>query len=172
MTMASSTTNPVAMVSAISVRLLMLNPARYMTPKVPIRDSGTTIPGMIVARTLRKNKNMIITTSATDSINSKRTSATEARMVVVRSVRILTLMDSGRVACNCGRIWRMRSTVSITLAPGWRRMLKMTAGVWSAQAARCAFSAPSIVSAMSLRRIGAPPRQATIRLRYSSADFS
>ena len=36
-TMASSTTNPVEMVSAISERLSMLKPARYITPKVPMQ---------------------------------------------------------------------------------------------------------------------------------------
>ncbi len=49
MTMASSTTKPVAMVSAISVRLLIEKPARYITPKVPISDSGTATLGIRVA---------------------------------------------------------------------------------------------------------------------------
>ncbi len=64
MTMASSTTKPVAMVSAISVRLLIEKPARYITPKVPTSDSGTTMLGMIVAGTLRRNRNVTSTTSA------------------------------------------------------------------------------------------------------------
>ena len=40
-TIASSTTKPVATVSAISDRLFRLKPHRYMTPKVPISDTGT-----------------------------------------------------------------------------------------------------------------------------------
>ncbi len=48
-TIASSTTKPVAMVSAISVRLLIEKPARYMTPNVPTSDSGTATLGMSVA---------------------------------------------------------------------------------------------------------------------------
>ncbi len=48
-TMASSTTKPVAMVSAISVRLLIEKPARYITANVPISDSGTDRLGMMVA---------------------------------------------------------------------------------------------------------------------------
>ena len=44
--MASSTTKPVAMVSAMRDRLSRLNPSRYMTPKVPTRDSGTDTLGM------------------------------------------------------------------------------------------------------------------------------
>src|SRR3954462_14915319 len=57
-TIASSTTKPVATVSAISDRLLMLKPARYMTEKVPISDTGTATAGMTAARTLRR-KNSI-----------------------------------------------------------------------------------------------------------------
>ena len=49
MTMASSTTNPVEMVSAMSERLFRLKPARYMTPKVPTSDTGTATLGMVVA---------------------------------------------------------------------------------------------------------------------------
>src|SRR5689334_23586302 len=41
MTIASSTTNPVAIVIAISDKLLRLNPARYITASVPTKDSGT-----------------------------------------------------------------------------------------------------------------------------------
>ena len=54
-TMASSTTKPVAMVSAMSERLSMLKPKRYMTAKVPMSDSGTERLGMMVAGTLRRN---------------------------------------------------------------------------------------------------------------------
>ncbi len=54
MTMASSTTNPVEMVSAISERLFSEYPHRYITPKVPISDSGTATPGMKVARNERR----------------------------------------------------------------------------------------------------------------------
>ena len=56
-TMASSTTKPVEMVSAISVRLLMEKPARYITPNVPTSDSGTAKLGMSVAEALRKTQN-------------------------------------------------------------------------------------------------------------------
>jgi len=55
-TIASSTTKPVAIVSAISVRLLIENPTRYITPNVPTSDSGTATLGMSVAGTLRRNR--------------------------------------------------------------------------------------------------------------------
>src|SRR2546426_307929 len=49
-TMASSTTKPVAMVSAINDRLLRLNLHKYITPKVTISDTGTATLGISVAR--------------------------------------------------------------------------------------------------------------------------
>jgi hypothetical protein len=55
-TMASSTTKPVAMVSAISDRLSRLKPARYMTAKVPASDTGTATLGMSVARAVAQEQ--------------------------------------------------------------------------------------------------------------------
>ena len=69
-TMASSTTKPVATTSAIRVRLLTEKPARYMTPKVPTSDSGTATLGMIVAGRLRRKRKITITTSATATASS------------------------------------------------------------------------------------------------------
>jgi hypothetical protein len=43
--MASSTTNPVEIVNAMSERLSTLKPSRYMTPKVPMSDTGTATLG-------------------------------------------------------------------------------------------------------------------------------
>ena len=100
-TIASSTTNPVAMVSAISVRLLIEKPARYITPNVPISDSGTTTLGMIVAGMLRRNTKVTSTTSATANISSCCTSLTEARIVSVRSLRTATDSVDGRLAVSC-----------------------------------------------------------------------
>ena len=117
-TIASSTTKPVATVSAIKVRLLMEKPAKYMKPKVPTKDRGTTTPGMMVAAALRKNKKMTITTKATESRSSNCTSRTEARMVTVRSVITCTSSEGGKEAFNAGNKACTRSTTSITFAPG------------------------------------------------------
>ena len=155
-TMASSTTKPVAMVSAISVRLLIENPAMYITPKVPTNDSGTAAAGIKVAGTLRRNRKITITTSATASMSSCCTSVTEARMVLVRSVSTATSTLPGRVSLSCGSSALARSTTSITLAPGWRCTFRMMAGVAFAQAASLLFSAPSTICATSDRRMGAP----------------
>ena len=62
MTTASSTTNPVEIVSAISERLLRLKPSPYMTANVPMMDTGTVMPGMNVAAALRRKTKMTSTT--------------------------------------------------------------------------------------------------------------
>ena len=61
-TMASSTTKPVATVSAIRLRLFSEKPSRYITPKVPSSDTTVATAGMMVARTLRRKA---LTTSTT-----------------------------------------------------------------------------------------------------------
>src|ERR1700761_4477688 len=94
-TMASSTTKPVDMVSAIKVRLLRLKPSAYIAANVPTSDSGTAMPGMIVAAQVRKNTNITATTNAMHKSSSNSTSDTEARTVVVRSVNIEILITGG-----------------------------------------------------------------------------
>ncbi len=76
-TMASSTTNPVEMVSAISERLSRLYPSMYITAKVPISESGTAAKGMVVAYTLRRNRKITSITSPMVSPSSNSTSSTE-----------------------------------------------------------------------------------------------
>ena len=135
MTMASSTTKPVEMVSAMRVRLFRLKPSRYMTPKVPTSDSGTATLGMVVAGRLRRNRKMTSTTRATASISSilhvlhRRADGGGA----VGQDRDLD--RGGQRACSCGSSFLIRSTTSMTLAPGWRWMLTITAGVVFIQAA-------------------------------------
>ena len=118
MTMASSTTNPVEIVSAMSVRLFTLYPSRYITPNVPTSDSGTATLGMIVARRFRRNAKITSTTRTTVSPNSNSTSATEARIVTVRSVRFVICTDAGMDAFNCGSSFLIPSTTEMMLAPG------------------------------------------------------
>ena len=77
-TIASSTTNPVAMVSAIRDRLLRLKSSRYITPKVPTSDTGTATEGIAVARSERRNRNTTRVTRPTDSARVFSTSRTEA----------------------------------------------------------------------------------------------
>ena len=100
MTMASSTTKPTEIVSAISDRLSRLKPTRYMIAAVPISASGTVTLGISVAGTLRRNTKITITTSAIESTSVNSTSCTEARIVCVRSTRMLTSTVGGIEACR------------------------------------------------------------------------
>ena len=125
-----------------------------MTPNVPTSDSGTATLGMMVAERLRRNRKITITTSPMVSISSNCTSATEARMVLVRSVRIFTCTDEGSEACSCGSSALMRSTTAMMLAPGCRWMLTITAGVSFIHAAWRTFSISSTTVATSLTRTG------------------
>ena len=61
-----------------------------------------------------------MTTSAIASPSSNWTSFTDARMVVVLSVKISTFTDLGKLDTKSGNKLRILSVVSITLTPGWR----------------------------------------------------
>src|SRR5579872_1185396 len=116
--MASSTTNPVEIVSAISDKLLRLNPAMYMTARVPTSDKGTERLGISVADGLRRKTKITATTRIIARPNSNSTSATEARIVTVRSVSNVTSTASGSDACSEGNSALTLSTTEITFAPG------------------------------------------------------
>jgi hypothetical protein len=129
-----------------------------MAPNVPTSDSGTATLGMMVAAMVRRKRKITITTRAMTSISSNSTSCTEARMVVVRSVRVVTWIEVGSEARSCGSSVVTRSTTEMMLAPGWRWMLTITAGTWFIQAASRRFSVESVMLAMSDRRTGLPLR--------------
>src|SRR5215469_17215277 len=85
-TIASSTTNPVEIASAINDKLSRLYPSRYITPNVPTSESGTAMLGMMVARTVRRNTNTTMITRKIE-INSVRSmSLTDALTETVRSI--------------------------------------------------------------------------------------
>ena len=128
-TMASSTTKPVPMVSAISDRLSSEKPANHITPKVAISDSGSATPAMKVARNVRRKIKTTSTTRPTLSTSVNCTSWMEARMVSVRSLTMVSAAPAGIVRCRRGSSARRRCTVSITLAPGWRCTSMTTAGL-------------------------------------------
>ena len=155
MTMASSTTKPVPMVSAISERLSRLKPQNHITPKVAISETGSATPAMMVARPERRKISTTMTTSATLRHRVNCTSWMEARMVPVRSCTSVELDAGGSAASRRGSSALSRSTVSMTLAPGWRCTSMMTAGVPPSQPPTRAFSSPSDTLATSLRRTGA-----------------
>ena len=155
MTMASSTTKPVPMVSAISDRLSSEKPQNHITPKVAISDSGSATPAMMVARMVRRKMSTTRITSATLSTSVNCTSRIEARMVLVASCTTVSSTPAGNARCSRGSSRWMRCTVSTTLAPGWRWMSTTMAGWPLYQAPTLLFSSPSTTSATSLSRTGA-----------------
>ena len=101
-TIASSTTKPTEMVSAISEKLSSMKPMNHMPPSVPQIDSGTVTAAAIVG-TSRRMK--ISTTSSTSAMVISMvfcTSSTLARIVVVRSAVIVSLMSGGSHSISCG----------------------------------------------------------------------
>jgi hypothetical protein len=118
MTIASSTTNPTAIESAIRERLSRLNPSGSITAAVASKAIGITTLGMTVARTLRRNRKITATTRAMVIRRVISTSCTEAWMVWVRSARIWIAMEGGMSAWSAGKALRIRCTVWSTFAPG------------------------------------------------------
>ena len=128
-TIASSTTKPVAIVSAINDRLFRLNPARYMTPNVPISDTGTATLGMSAARTLRRNRNTTTITSVMAMMSVRSTSRSDARIPGVRSIITFMSIAAGIDACSCGSTSCTRSSVSMMLAFGCLFRINNTDGL-------------------------------------------
>ena len=129
-----------------------------MAPKVPTSDTGTTTLGISAARALRRNRNTTITTSPTATISVCSTSASEARMVVVRSLETDRSMSAGMEARSSGSMAFTRSTVSMMFAPGWRFRISRTEGLPLVMPALRRSSTPSDTSATSDRRTAAPLR--------------
>ncbi|MNS57810.1 hypothetical protein D3C72_907090 [compost metagenome] len=85
MTIASSTTKPVASVRAIRVRLSRLKPSIDMTPKVPTIEMGSAMLGMMVAERFLRNRKMTMMTRPMVNTSVNCTSWTLSRMLVERS---------------------------------------------------------------------------------------
>ncbi len=164
-TMASSTTKPVATVSAIRLRLFRLKPIRYMAPKVPSSDTMVATAGTMVARALRRKALTTSTTSTIEISSVNSISCSEERIELVRSEATCKVTSCGSWACSSGSRAFTPSTVSMTLAPGWRVISTMMAGLPLNRPCVLRSSTPSVISAMSSSRMPAPSRQATIRPR-------
>jgi len=141
----------------------MLYPTRYMIAKVPISETGTTTPGMMVARTFLRNTKTTSTTRPIEIRSDSSTFLTDARIVTVWSSTGLSATSAGTSARRYGSSARIRSTVSMMLTPGWRKMTRTTAvSPLDTAPARRSSTAPC-TRATSIRRTGAPLRQATIK---------
>ena len=100
-TMASSTTNPTASVSAISDRLSRLKPNAYITANVPMTDTGSARLGITVADTLRRKRKITSTTSPIVSTRVNFTSATDSRIDFERSLRTSSVDRGGELRPQC-----------------------------------------------------------------------
>ncbi len=102
-TMASSTTKPVATVSAISDRLSRLYPSKYMAPNVPISEIGTATAGNDAgARAAQEEKHHQRHQASPRSPACARRRFSDERMVTVRSETTSTSMSCGIDAVSSG----------------------------------------------------------------------
>ncbi len=137
----------------------------HIAAKVPASDKGTAVAGMMVAHSRRRNSAITITTMATVTASVFCTSATDARIIGVRSLRMAMWTLGGIQPSSVGNSARMASTVSTTLDPVCFITLMSTARWPSYHAAVRLFSGASITSATSPSRMMAPFFSLTIRLR-------
>ena len=103
---------------------------RYITPNVPISDTGTATLGISVARTLRRNSEHHQRSPAPPrSPASARRRAARRGWSACGPAPRRGRWRAGSRRCSCGSSSRMRSTVSMMLAPGCRKMISSTAGL-------------------------------------------
>ena len=152
MTMASSTTKPTEIASAISERLSIENPASHMPAQVPASASGTDTPAAIVGVARRRKTNTTIMTSRTVAPSVHSISSTLARIVPVRSASVEISIAAGIHCFSSGSSAFTRSTVSMTLASPCLVMRSSTAGCLLNQAIERRLRVASRMVAMSERR--------------------
>ena len=127
--MASSTTMPMASVSASSVTLLMENPRKYITAKVATIDVGMARPGMIVARRFLRNRKMITITSPAAISSVSCASVIERRTKSDPSKATSSVTPAGSASWMRGSSAWMPSATSMRLDLDWRITPTATAAV-------------------------------------------
>ena len=169
MTMASSTTKPTEIASAISDRLSIENPASHMPAQVPASASGTETPAAIVGVSRRRKTNTTSMTRNAVASSVNCMSSTLARMVPVRSTSVEISTPAGSHSFSSGSSARTLSTVSITLASPCLVIWIRTAGCLLNQAIERVLRTESSTSATSARRTKLPPELLTMMSRNSAA---
>ena len=99
MTIASSTTSPIASTSASRVSVLIEKPNSYMTLKAPISDTGMVTIGISVARSERRKRKITSTTSTIASTmvwNTLSIEACDEDRAVVADVDLHALRQTWR----------------------------------------------------------------------------
>lgn len=112
-TMASSTTSPVARTIPSRVRILMENPKIYMIKKVPIKEMGMAMTGMRVVLQFLKNRKMMMTTRVKAIITVSCTSVMAFRMGRVSSKAYPTLISGGSSLLICSTRWYISSAIAM-----------------------------------------------------------
>ena len=149
MTMASSTTKPTEIASAISDRLSIEKPASHMPAQVPASASGTDMPAAIVGISRRRKTNTTTMTRTAVASSVHCMSCTLARMVLVRSTSVDISTPAGIHCFSSGISAFTRSTVSITLASPCLVIWISTAGCLLNQAIERLLRTESSISATS-----------------------
>src|SRR5213594_428865 len=126
--MASSTTMPMAMVSASNVKLLMEKPRKYMIANTDTIDAGIASPGITVARRFRKNTKMISTTRIAAIRSVRRASLIECVTNTEPSNAVSSFTPGGSVCWMPGMASRMRCATSMRFAFDCRTTPMATAG--------------------------------------------
>ena len=117
---ASSTTIPIARISASSVRLLIVKPSAYMTPNAAMIDVGMARPGMSVARRFRRKTKMMMTTRIAARTSVSSASRIDARTKSALSKPFTSSTPGGSEARMTGRVSSTASDTSTRLALDWR----------------------------------------------------
>ncbi len=100
------------------------------------------------------------------------TSATEARIISVRSTTMDSSVPAGSARSRERNCARSAATVATMFAPGWRCTSTSTAGRPLYHAPVSVFSSPSTAVPTSLSRTGAPLRQAMMRFAKAAGVVS
>src|SRR5206468_4606671 len=124
-TMASSTTKPMARIRAIMDRLSSVYPNTYITAKVPTSENGRARLGMTVAEKFLRNRKITITTRPSVRAMVNWMSRNEFLIDCEPSYRILRWTEGGSWAMIVGSNFLIASAMATALTPGWRWMARI-----------------------------------------------
>ncbi len=119
-TMASSTTSPMASTRASSVSVLMEKPNKAISANEPIRLTGMVIKGMTEARSVRRNTKMTSATSTAASAMVVYTALMERSMKMELSLATSMLTPGGNSSVMRGNMTCTAAESSSGFAVAWR----------------------------------------------------
>ena len=147
---------------------LIVNPAAYITRKVPISAIGSVRPVITVLRQELRNRNTMRMVSAAPSSSVRLTLFTESRMPLEVSRTISSFTSGGSTRASEAITSRTPSTTSMVLASWALTTSSATARLPSTMAMLSSSSWPSTTVATWERSTGWPPRRATMIERNCS----